>query len=151
MSVTTVVRVFVHVVILAVPQGFIQLSFKTIIHKFSNCFLEQGLDFFHAGDVAFLQQCPNLLPTSLFFWGACFYAHIGNNSSAKCFITNTLLNTKKAPRKTSEPIISLVRQEGFEPPTHGLEVHPLNYAPIIRSFNPSNIKSSRYSQNPYFP
>ena len=60
-------------------------------------------------------------------------------------------NTKKAPRKTSEPLISLVRQEGFEPPTHGLEVHPLNYAPIIRSFNPSNIKSSRYSQNPYFP
>ena len=24
-----------------------------------------------------------------------------------------------------EPLISLVRQEGFEPPTHGLEVHPL--------------------------
>ena len=32
--------------------------------------------------------------------------------------------TKKTPRKTSEPLISLVRQEGFEPPTHGLEGLP---------------------------
>ena len=30
-------------------------------------------------------------------------------------------NAKKAPRKSPGPLIPLVRQEGFEPPTHGLE------------------------------
>lgn len=75
MAGAAVVSILVLIVIFAVAKGFLRFSFKAILHEFGNGFLEQVMDIFHAGHVAFQQQCPNLVPASLIFWSAYFPTH----------------------------------------------------------------------------
>ena len=66
-TVAAVVCLLVPVVILAVAQVFFQFGIQTLLHEFCDCFLEETLDILHAGDVAQLQQLPDLCPPGLFF------------------------------------------------------------------------------------
>ena len=53
-TVTAVVRVLILVVILRVAKLIVQFGVQTVLHKFSDGFLEEILDIFHAADSAAL-------------------------------------------------------------------------------------------------
>ena len=53
-TVTAVVRVLILVVILRVAKLIVQFGVQTVLHKFSDGFLEEILDIFHAVDAAAL-------------------------------------------------------------------------------------------------
>ena len=52
MTVSAVIRVFVFVVVLAVPKFLIQLRVQTVFHEFCNGFFEKVLNVIHAADIA---------------------------------------------------------------------------------------------------
>ena len=51
-TVTAVVRALILVVILRVAKLVIKLGIQTVLHKFSDSFLEEILDILHAADAA---------------------------------------------------------------------------------------------------
>ena len=52
--------------------------------------------------------------------------------------------------RATAPLISLVHQEGFAPPTHGLEVHPVNFTKYIDAAQLSKIKEFSYGKKHIF-
>ena len=83
-TIPTVIRLFVLVVVLAVTKLIIQFRIQAILHEFRYCLLEEILDILHAVNVARLQEFPDLCPPGLLFWTAIL-------SAAHCKTSNVVL------------------------------------------------------------
>lgn len=66
-TVSTIVGIFVLVIVPAVSELFIKLSVKPVFHKLRYCFLEQFLNIVHTPDIAFFEQFSDFCPSCFFF------------------------------------------------------------------------------------
>ena len=66
-SISTVLRFLVLVIVFAVAEFVIQLCIQSVLHEFRYGLLEEILDVLHAADVAFLQEFPDFCSPGLFF------------------------------------------------------------------------------------